>query len=291
MGENLLACKEEHKKTKSFFEDALKKERAKDSDPSSDLALKLKKTEDAYREGQRKLNDAQSRHADTQRLLEQSMERFRISEKKAKSLGAELHEKCKAKSFVESDLSKLYENVSTFLKKLENESKRVREIREEKDMADSGSREQPASISTVGRQGGKTIRDSPVDNMISRLSAALKVVNEERSFIISKLKTLQTDINDEPESKVDLNENKFKKMSEQLEMLEGRKKIMGMTIREGTKGRMKLRKMLEDTKRAKVNAEAALLTKESEFSKQIEELRAQLAALRAKSSATPVGSN
>merc|ERR1719233_69118 len=78
-------------------------------------------------------------------------------------------------------------------------------------------------------------------------------------------------------------EEKVNKMSEQLEMLEGRKKIMGMTIREGTKGRMKLRKMVEDIKRAKVNAETALLTKESEYSKQVQELRAQLAALRAQS--------
>jgi len=306
--QNLLACKEEHEKTKTFFEDALKKERAKDSDSSSDLALKLKKTEDAYREDQRKLNNAQNRCADTQRLLEQSMERFRISEKKVKSLGAELQEKCKAKSLVESDLSKLYENVSTFLKNLDSESKRVRKIRVEKDLADSGSREQSASISNVGRHLG----DSSVDNMISRLSAALKVVNEERSFIISKLPKLRTDITYEPESKIDPKENKFSilekqhkqltlekkgleekvnKMSEQLEMLEGRKKIMGMTIREGTKGRMKLRKMLEDIKRAKVNAEAALLTKESEYSKQVQELRAQLAALRAQSSTTPVASN
>jgi len=310
--QNLVACKEEHKKTKTHFEDALKKERAKDSESSSDLARKLKKTEDAYREGKRKLNNAESRYADTQRLLEQSLDRFRISEKKVKSLGAELQEKSKAKSFVESDLSKLYENVSTFLKKLESESKRVRKIRAEKDLSDSGSSEQSTSISSVGRQVGKPLGDSRVNNMISRLSAALKVVNEERSFIISKLTTPQTDINDEPESKIDLKANKssilekqhkqlilekkgleekVNKMSAQLEMLEGRKKIMGMTIREGTKGRMKLRKMLEDIKRAKVNAEAALLTKESEYSKQVQELRAQLATLRAKSSATPVAHN
>jgi len=167
--QNLLACEEKHKKTKTFFEDALKKERAKDSHSSSNLTRKLKETEDAYREGQRKLNHAQSRYAKTQKLLEQSMEKVRISEEKAKSLGAELN-----------------------------------------------------------------------------------------------------------------------KMSKQLEILEGKKKVMGMTIREGTKGRMKLRKMLDETRRAKVHAEAALLTKESEYSKQVQELRTQLAALQTKSSPIPV---
>jgi len=307
---NLLTCKEEHKKTKTFFEDALKKERETDLE----LGSKLKKAEDAYREGQINLNKVQSRYEDTQKLLEQYIKRLSIAEKKVKSLGAELKEECHAKTLAESAQTRLCSHVAAFLKNLESESKRVRKLRGENDMVESGVSEQPVPMWNNVKKGisGTSSDDSPVDNMISRLTAALKALNEERSFIISKLKTIQTDTKKGSQSKIDPKEHtlcflekqnkqlilekdgleeKVMKMSKQLQMLDGKKKIMGMTIREGTKGRLKLRKMLDDTKRAKVKAEAALLTKENQYSKRIQELRSQLAALKAKSKAKQVEAN
>jgi len=273
--------------------------------------VELKKCLGDVKQLQQSVAKVQSSYEDTKKLLKQSVERFDISEKKVKVLGAELEGERQEKILLESDLNKIYGHVGGFVKKLESELKRVRMLREKDDSKENG---QSVIMTNIVQQDGsaKSEADSRIDDITSRLEAAWNAVNDERDFLRSKLTTQGIGTNEEVQSKKDfvkmrLNalerrhkrtilerdglEAKVTQLSSELQKLQSRVKIMGMTIREGTKGRKKLRQMLDEAKRGKGKAETDLLAKESHYSKQIQELTSKLVDLEAISKAHTVEKN
>jgi len=303
--QNLLRCEAEHEKTKNSLKDILE-EKKRNVDLKYELTQQLKKAEHANREGQINLKKVQTRWEDSQKRLQQSIKKSGISEKAVKSLEAELKGAREVKILLESEVKKIYSRIFVVLRKMENECEQVRKLRGENDLVGRGrGRVERAHIRTNTKQNisGKSIAESQLNDVTSRLEVAWKEMSKEIDFLRSKLATRESETKEGSQSKNEFKrkepsafeklnaelilqkdelEEKVNKMSSQIQMFELKKKIMGSTIREGTKGRMKLRRMLDDAKRAKIKAETALLKKEGEYTKQTEELKSQLVNLEAR---------